>query len=287
MLCIGHTFTHHIQSHIEFSNFITNLESTSQATTLKKPFLAIVLGDFHAKKMPWFDQDNTSYKGSILHDLMAQYGLIQIIHEPRHILESSISCTDLVFTSQENLVVNSRVHSSLYPNYRHQIAFCNFNLKIYYPLPYEGLIWKYEKANADLIKRAIRDFDWENKLSFIGINDQVALFNEIIVNIMSNFFPNKIMIFDDRDPPWINKNIKYLITYKNAIYKKLIHHNDNHLKLDLLYSQDSLHTEIEQAKRKYFEKLINKSYLIIDQFPLFQFMVRYLNVSYIIQCTNI
>ena len=210
------------------------------------------------KKMLWLDQDNTSYKGSILHDLIAQYGLIQIIHEPKYIHESSISCTDLVFTSQENLVVNSGVHSSLYPNCHHQIVFCNFNLKIYCPLPYEGLIWKYEKANADLIKRAIRDFDWENKLSFIGTNDQVALFNEIIVNIMSNFFPNKTMIFDDRDPPWLNKNIKYMITYKNAIYKKLIHHNDNHLKLHLRYFQDSLHTKIEQAKRKYFENISHK-----------------------------
>ena len=39
-----------------------------------------------------------------------------------------------------------------------------------------------------------------------------------------------------------------------------------------------------QKKKK---KMINKSYLIIDQFPFFQFIVRYLNVSYIIQCTNI
>ena len=60
-------------------------------------------------------------------------------------------------------------------------------------------MWKYEKANANLIKRAIRDFDWENKLSIIGFNDQVALFNETIVSIMSNFIPNETIIFDDRD----------------------------------------------------------------------------------------
>ena len=64
-------------------------------------------------------------------------------------------------------------------------------------------MWKYEKANASLIKRAIRDFDWENKLSIIGFNDQVALFNETIVSIMSNFIPNETMIFDDRDFSWL------------------------------------------------------------------------------------
>ena len=146
------------QSHNEFSSFTTNLESTLQAITLRKPFLTMVLGDFNAKNKLWFDRDNTSYEGSILHDLVVQYGLTQIIHEPTHILKSSVSCIDLVFTSQENLVTNSGVHSSLHPNC-HQIVFSNFNLKIYYPPPYERLIWKYENANADSIKRAIRDFD--------------------------------------------------------------------------------------------------------------------------------
>ena len=54
--------------------------------------------------------------------------------------------------------------------------------------------------NADLIERAIEDFDWENKLSLIDINDQVVLFNENIVNVLSNFIPNEAMTFDDSDP---------------------------------------------------------------------------------------
>ena len=78
------------------------------------------------------------------------------------------------------------------------------------------------KSQCSLIKRAIRDFEWKNKLSLIGINDQVALFNETIVDIMSNFIPNETVIFDDRDPPWLNKNVKNMINCKNAIYKKLI-----------------------------------------------------------------
>ena len=189
------------QSHNEFSSFVTNSKSTLQAITLRKPFLTMVLGDFNAKNKLWFDQDNTSYEGSILNELLPQYGLTQIIHEPTHILESSVSCIDLIFTSQENLVTNSGVHSSLHPNCHHQIVFSNFNLKIHYSPPYERLIWKYEKANADLIKRAMKDFDWENKLSFIDINDQVALFDETNVNITSNFIPSETMIFDDREPP--------------------------------------------------------------------------------------
>ena len=156
---------------------------------------------------------------------MAQYRLTQIICEPIHILESSVSCIDLVFTSPENLVVNSGVQLSLHPNCHHEIAFSYFNLKIYFPPPYERLIWKFKKANVDLIKRAITDLDRENKLSLIGISDEVVLFNEAIVNIMGSFIPNETMTFGDRVSPWLNKDVKNMINYKKVIYKKPIHHH--------------------------------------------------------------
>ena len=51
----------------------------------------MILGDFNAKYKLWFHQDNTSYEGSILNDLIAQYGPVQIIQKPTQILESSVS----------------------------------------------------------------------------------------------------------------------------------------------------------------------------------------------------
>ena len=103
---------------------------------------------------------------------------------------------------------------------------------------------KIRKSQCRSIERAIKDFDWENKLSLIDINDQVVLFNETIVNIISNFIPNETMTLDDRDPPCFNKNIKNMINYKNVIYNKLIRHDDSHLQLHLRYFQDLLKTKI-------------------------------------------
>ena len=51
-----------------------------------------------------------------------------------------------------------------------------------------------------------------------------------------------------------------MINYKNAIYDKLIRHNDSHLELHLRYFQDLLNNKIEQAKRKYFENVYLISY---------------------------
>ena len=54
------------------------------------------------------------------------------------------------------------------------------------------------------------------------------MFNKIIKNIMSNYIPHKTITCDNRDPPWINKDIKQLILVKNHTYKSYIR-NDKSL----------------------------------------------------------
>ena len=49
----------------------------------------------------------------------SKYKLHQIINESIHVIDNPLFCTDLIFTSQPNLVVDSSVHPSLHPNYHH------------------------------------------------------------------------------------------------------------------------------------------------------------------------
>ena len=39
------------------------------------------------------------------------------------------------------------------------------------------------------------------------------------MNIFSNFTPNKLVTFDDRDPPWMNDFVKSKIKWKNQLFK--------------------------------------------------------------------
>ena len=118
---------------------------------------------------------------------------------------------NLLFCSQPNLVKESGVHPSLYPNCNHQIIYAKFKLKIYYPPSYEKEVWHYENADFNAIKKAITDFSWERAFENLSANEKVSLFNKTIKNIISNHIPREITTFDDRDPPWFNKNVKYLI----------------------------------------------------------------------------
>ena len=104
-----------------------NLETLTQ----RNLFLMVVLGDFNAKSKHWCNQDSTNFEGISIKNVTSQFGLSQIITEATHILGSSSSCIDLIFTTQPNLVVESGVHPSLHPNCHHQIVFAKFNLQIY------------------------------------------------------------------------------------------------------------------------------------------------------------
>ena len=133
------------------------------------------------------------------------YGLNQLIAEPTRLLPNSSSCTDLIFTDQPNLAIDSGVHPSLQSNCHHQITYCKFTLIINYPPPYNQQAWDYKKADTTLIKKAFDQVNWYFLFDKKDIKDQVKILNDTITNIFSNFIPNKILTFDERDPPWMNK----------------------------------------------------------------------------------
>ena len=126
-------------------------------------------------------------------------GFQQIINEPTHIQRQSSSCIDLIFTDQPNLLVNSRIHTSLHPNCHHQIVQSKFDLNIFYPPPYQRLVWDYKKADASSLRKALDSVNWEK--------------------LFRNFVPNKIITCNDKDLIWMNEKIKSKVKSKNQLYK--------------------------------------------------------------------
>ena len=92
------------------------------------------------------------------------------------------------------------MYPSIHQNCHNQIIFAKINLKVYYPTPYKRLVWDYKKANIDATNLAIKSSNRENALNGKD-NSQGELFNETLMNIFSNFIPNKIETFKDSDPP--------------------------------------------------------------------------------------
>ena len=178
----------------------------------------------------------------------------QVINEPTHILDNSKSCIDLIFTSQPNMIMDSGVHPSLHSNCHHQIIYAKFDLKVFYLPPYERTVWHFFWANSDHIKKAINLFDWESSLNNLNVNKQASVFNETIMNIMSNFVPNELITCDDRDPPWKNRYIKNLIAAINDFHKKFVLPSSNTGSLLMFKNlQNQSIQSIHAAKQRYFK----------------------------------
>ena len=85
--------------------------------------------------------------------------------------------------------MDSGVHPLLHCNCHHLIIYAKFNLKVFYHPPHE------RNCVAFVL------FNWESSVSNLSINEQVSLFNEAIMNVISSFFLNELVFFDDFDPP--------------------------------------------------------------------------------------
>ena len=148
--------------------------------------------------------------------------------------------------------MSSWIYWSLHWNCHHQRVFAKFHLPIFYPPPYERTVWYYERANTELMRRAIDQFDWLRALSNVNVDEKVYFFTKTLLNIIQNFIPHETIICDDRDPTWIIQEIKKLLVEKNLAFKSYCYSNRNMFLLEkfkALYYQ--LHISIEGSKEKH------------------------------------
>ena len=247
------------QSLIEFDGFMTNFENLIDSIHSLNPYFIIILGDFNAKLKKWKTDDIDTNEGKRINDVTSSYALSQIISGPTHILPHSSSCIDLIFTNHPNLITNSGIHPSLHPNCHHQIIFAEIDFKVFFPPPYERLIWHYKRAHQEGIKTCINNFNWDRAFLNKSIDNQVNIFNNTILNIMSNFIPNEIITVNDKDPPWISHNIKQKISYKDSLFQKYIKNGKNVFDLRKVeLARFDIINAIADSKKKYYERISYK-----------------------------
>ena len=247
------------QSTDEFESFLLNFEQLLGDVSQCRPSLSVITGDFNARSVSWWSNDINTMEGLKLSSMSSSVDFTQLINEPTHIQSSSSSCIDLIFTDQPNLSVNCGVHASLHPNCHHQIVYSRFNLDIYYPPPYQRLIWDYKKADATKIRKALDSVNWERLFDKKNVNAQVLKLNETTLNVFRNYVPSKYLTIDDKDPVWMNETIKSKIKIKSKIFKEYI--QNGRFASDFVFLE-SLITELNElislTKTLYYENLAKK-----------------------------
>ena len=107
------------------------------------------------------------------------------------------------------------------------IVYAKFNLEITYTPPSLPEVWHYKDANIELIQRAINEFNWTRAFSNTNVNEKVNIFNNTILNILSNFYPRETLTSNAKDLSWFNKEMKEIIQDKNNAFKAYCNDSSN------------------------------------------------------------
>ena len=210
----------------QFDNFLQLFEEHLQ-DIFKSSFVLITV-DFNCRNSNLYLGDPVTPQGARAETLTPFHGLNQLIKTPTHLLQNSATCIDLVFTYQPHLVMESGVHSSLSSTCHHEIVFAKLNLKVEYLPPYESVFWDYSRAGKASINRAINAIDWNEDFANKPVESQVSELNDLFLNIYSNYIPNKTVLCDDKDPPWMTNGIRTAIEMKNNVYNEYIRSDMGH-----------------------------------------------------------
>ena len=247
------------QSIEEFNRFKNDWEQTIININSNNPYISIYVGDFNARNTNWWEGDIDNSQGLDLDDISCYHGLQQMINGPTHIIPNSASCIDLLFTSQPNLIAESGIHSSLFSRCHHQIIFAKINFKVYFPPPYERLIWDYSKANIQQIKLSLLKINWIQSMKDLHVNDQVKFLTDSVINVFNNFVPHKTIICKDKDPPWMNNEIKCACLKKAKIYRRYVKNIHSIINQHDLQNAVTFSTNlISEAKNRYICSLGEK-----------------------------
>ena len=175
-----------------------------------------------------------------------------------------MSCIDLIICDQPNLVIDSGVRSSLDNTCKHQITFCKLSVRTPSSPPFKRLVWFYDKANRELIKRAMTAVRWGLLLNKNpNPNAQVKLLNQTILNIISNFVPSSTFSSNMNEPKWITRAIKNQLRKQKTLYKKYrLNGFREEDKVDIDRLRDECFQAIKTSKENYLMSLGTK---LIDE----------------------
>ena len=100
-------------------------------------------------------------------------------------------------------------------------------------------------------------FRWRESIGdLICPNKQVEMLTETLLNIISNFIPNKVITVRPRQAPWITQSIKNFIQKKNRAYKSFVKNGQPDDKLGAMNEMISKGSKlIEDSKDRYFKKI--------------------------------
>ena len=174
-----------------------------------------------------------------------------MIDKPTHVINTSMSCIDLVLSTNQSVISNHGVDVSIFDKCHHNIIYGKINIHVPLPPRYVREVWDYEKANIEYIKKAISTFDWNKAFGNLSVDEKVDFLNETLLNVFRNYIPEKKIKCDYQQPPWMTDIIKKSLKERCKLTKFFYKNGQREVDHDkVLEKSEECTKQILEAKKK-------------------------------------
>lgn len=236
-------------SNTDYFNLI--VESIDRAYNLNISDI-IITGDFNC--------DMFSNHGNKIRDLMHQFNLHQLINEATNFTEHSSSLLDLFLVRNSSNILMSGVIDTFIPDQRR--FHCPIIALLKFTRPslksFKRRIWNYQRANFDLFRDNLSNYDWNHLTDSTDFDSDVKHFTEAILKAGEQSIPNKIVTIRPFEHPWITSRIKNLIRQRKRTYRKFKKTNNMRYWEKYKRLRNIVVNAIRVGKQEYFDKLEHK-----------------------------
>ena len=123
--------------------------------------ISIIAGNFNGKCSKWCSFDTSDNIGKELDIITSTARYNQIIFESAHFPNNSLSCIDLIITSNPSIIVDLGIEKSLCSSSHHNIIYEKINFRVLLPQRHLRTISDYKNADIDSIQCAVENFNWQ------------------------------------------------------------------------------------------------------------------------------
>ena len=117
------------------------------------PLRPIIAGDFNDRCSRWWKNVITNLTEQEIDSLISSAGYKQIIDKPTHVINNSMSCIDLIFCTDQNVISNYCADVSVFKKCHNNIIHGKIDIRVPLPPAYVREICDHNKENVGNIKK--------------------------------------------------------------------------------------------------------------------------------------
>ena len=218
----------------------------------------ILSGDFNA--------DPSTPKGIKLLSFVNVNAFSLHINEPTRITETTSSILDQFMSNIPKYVYDTGVDPPLLTN-DHCTISITLSFKISRMQPIERFIWQYNNADFKALNTALQTTDWSPCFKQANINGACLKWNEMFLNLASQYIPNKVVNVRTNDKPWFNSELTKLLRQKNKAHRRAKRSNSPGDWANFRRERNHYTEKIREAANMYRTKLASNKMKVLVQVP--------------------